>query len=312
MPVYNGAAFLGEAIESVLGQTVQDFEFLIVYDDSTDDSLAIIERYQARDPRIRVLKGRRGTLIGALNEGVEAAKGTFLARMDADDVSLPERLARQVALMEAERADICGSHFAQVDPQERVIRFSAVPRTHHAIALFFCVGSPFPHSGTTMRAASLRTRSLRYGDGLYQAIEDLDLWARMIFSGSRAVNVDEVLLKYRVHGSSISRQKQLLIRSQNRLLIDSVFRDNRVFLQQCFDEVMGQDVLSDADAMAAANFVFLDLALGLRFSNAGRLYRRVGPRRFLGDVLQAMARRAIALSYGLRLKLRALRRPAAT
>jgi glycosyltransferase involved in cell wall biosynthesis len=101
MSVYNGERFLAEAIESVLGQTFADLEFLIVDDGSTDGSRAMIEAYAAKDARIRpILRENRG-LIASLNQMLDEARAPLVARMDADDVCLPERLAQQVAFLDA-------------------------------------------------------------------------------------------------------------------------------------------------------------------------------------------------------------------
>ena len=89
MPVFNGGRFIGEAIESILGQTFTDFELLVINDGSTDDSLAVIGEYAARDRRIRVVSRENRGLVATLNEGLGLARGAYLARMDCDDISLP-------------------------------------------------------------------------------------------------------------------------------------------------------------------------------------------------------------------------------
>ncbi len=109
MPVHNGAAYLSEAVDSILRQSLRDFELLIVDDASTDESIAIIERY--KDPRIRLLKSsERLKLSGALNLGLDNARGDYVARMDADDISLPRRLEIQVQYMNRHpEIGMCGS-----------------------------------------------------------------------------------------------------------------------------------------------------------------------------------------------------------
>jgi len=101
MPVFNGGRFIGEAIESILGQTFTDFELLVINDGSTDDSLAVIGEYAARDRRIRVVSRENRGLVATLNEGLGLARGAYLARMDCDDISLPARLRRQYDFMRA-------------------------------------------------------------------------------------------------------------------------------------------------------------------------------------------------------------------
>ena len=108
LPAFNCAAYLPQAIESVLAQTLGDFELLIIYDESSDDTLRIIQGYQAKDPRVVLIHGQRERLVGALNRGINAATGAYIARMDADDISRPQRFARQVEQMEKQQLDFCG------------------------------------------------------------------------------------------------------------------------------------------------------------------------------------------------------------
>src|SRR4051812_4814918 len=93
MPVYNAERYVAEAIESILAQSPGDFEFIIIDDGSKDGSLAILERYAARDPRIRLVSRPNTGIVKALNQGLEMASGELVARMDADDIALPGRLA---------------------------------------------------------------------------------------------------------------------------------------------------------------------------------------------------------------------------
>src|ERR1700726_1508117 len=95
MPVYNAERYVAEAVESILSQTFADFEFIIIDDGSKDRSLAILEEYAARDPRIRLVSRPNTGIVKALNQGLALASGELVARMDADDIAMPERLAKQ-------------------------------------------------------------------------------------------------------------------------------------------------------------------------------------------------------------------------
>src|SRR5262245_4670824 len=99
MPVYNAAAYVAQAVESIRAQTLGDFEFIIVNDGSTDRSPRLLEGFAARDSRIKLISRPNTGIVGALNDGVAAARGELIARMDADDVSLPTRLEKQVTFM---------------------------------------------------------------------------------------------------------------------------------------------------------------------------------------------------------------------
>src|SRR6476659_7403647 len=100
MPVHNGGAYLALAIESILRQTYGDFEFVIVDDGSTDATPQVIRGVQAADPRVRTYTQARSGLVASLNRGCREARGSYIARMDADDLAAPERLARQVEFLD--------------------------------------------------------------------------------------------------------------------------------------------------------------------------------------------------------------------
>src|SRR3954469_1098404 len=101
MPVYNARAYVAEAIDSVLAQTFGDFELILVDDGSTDGSLDILRGYEKRDPRVRVISRPNTGIVGALNDGLKLARGEFIARIDADDASLPNRFEKEIAFLRA-------------------------------------------------------------------------------------------------------------------------------------------------------------------------------------------------------------------
>ncbi len=211
LPVFNGGAFLAEAIESILDQTYTNFEFLMIDDGSTDSSLQVMQKYERKDKRIRlVTRGNRG-LVFTLNEMIEMARGSWIARMDADDVALPNRFARQLEWLEETEADVCGSwvkRFGGAD--QRVVRFH---QSGSAIKteLMFC--SPFAHPAI-MFAASL-AKLCPYDDTWIKA-EDYDLWVRGVEAGWKMTNVPEVLLLYRTHPEQISVQSAEFQQEQGR------------------------------------------------------------------------------------------------
>ena len=132
MPVYNGERFLSEAVESILKQTYQDFEFIIVDDGSTDRSLEIIQYYQALDERIILIEnGKNIGVASSLNKGISAAKGEFIARMDADDISLPERLEQQRAFMFT-RPDlgVLGCNYYRIHADGELMDLCVLPESH--------------------------------------------------------------------------------------------------------------------------------------------------------------------------------------
>lgn len=203
LPVYNGADFLAQAIESILNQTHSDFELIIIDDGSTDESLKVINLYAAKDERIVVIGRDNKGLVATLNEGIKVARGAWIARMDADDISLPKRFETQLLELENKHADICGSwvrRFGGFD--NRVVK---LPQTEEAIKMEMLFGTPLAHPTVMVRAEVLKANPYNAN---FSNAEDYDLWARLIESGYKLVNVQEVLLHYRVHGMQVSVQAE--------------------------------------------------------------------------------------------------------
>ena len=202
MPVYNGAAFLREAIESVLAQTFRDFELLLINDGSTDDTQEIIDSYR-RDSRLRCISRPNKGLIATLNEGWQRARGSYIARMDADDVSAPERLARQVAFLDAHLdVGVVGSAIWVIDAHGQRDGPIYLPATHHMIVWRLCFEDPLVHPTVLIRRAVLE-RAGGYDPAMPHA-EDYDLWRR-VSAFTRLHNLPDVLLSLRKHATNVSQ-----------------------------------------------------------------------------------------------------------
>jgi glycosyltransferase involved in cell wall biosynthesis len=196
MAVYNGAAHLGEAVESVLNQSFTDFEFLIVDDGSADDTPEILRRYAKADSRVSVLTNERnlGRAL-ARNRGLEAARGELVAVNDADDVSLPRRLEKQIAFMRANPDIICSGCQGRYYETGNILRR---PLSDTAIRISLLWPAPFMHSMTVMR----RVPVLEMGGYRpeFPVAQDYDIWRRMAcLPGWRFASLDDVLVRYRVH-----------------------------------------------------------------------------------------------------------------
>jgi len=200
MPVYNGERYLAEAIDSILTQTFTDFELIIVDDGSRDGSAEIICDYVKRDERVRPMRHEvnRG-LADACNTAIAAAAGAYITCMDCDDVSLPERLEKQLRFMEA-NPDISGVGVGclYVDPDLKRLRDSVLPRQHALIAMHHFCGVPFMRSTLMMRREILNAIG-NYQPGRRHAV-DGELEARMIQgSGYKFANLPDMLYLYRQH-----------------------------------------------------------------------------------------------------------------
>lgn len=215
MAVYNGAAYLREAIDSVLAQTYRDFEFVIVDDGSRDESVRIARSYA--DPRIKLYVAPHNLgQTTALNVGLRLCLGEFVARMDGDDVCHPERFARQVAALDADPTlGIVGSAVTIVDGRGRSLDISPQPESDSAIRFVSLTRNPFHHPTVVIRRRTLIDHGLEY-DERFQANQDFELWSRLL-TVTRAANLPQALVRYRVHGSNISVKR---LAEQQRTSID--------------------------------------------------------------------------------------------
>lgn len=203
MPVYNAERYVVEAVESILGQTFTDFEFIIIDDGSTDQSLRILQRYADKDKRIRLVSRENRGLVATLNEMIDMAKGQFLARMDADDVSLPDRFERQICYIAKNKECVAvGCRALLIDPDGLPLKpfldfllHDDIDRAHIA-----CIGGAICHPSVMMRKeAVIYIGGYKYE---YPYAEDIDLFLRLADIG-KLHNLGEMLLKYRLHYESI-------------------------------------------------------------------------------------------------------------
>lgn len=244
MPVFNGKAFLREAIDSVLDQSERNFEFLIIDDGSTDGSDKIIDEAAARDDRIQVVRRENRGLIASLNEGLELAHGRYVARMDADDISLPNRFTKQVDLMTTDSVDLCGCHYLVVDRSGKIISCSIQPTSPEMFALWLCCGTPFAHGSVMMRNDFIHRHGLRYGTEGFVADEDYALWTTFYNVGAKFANVDDILFKYRAHEASFSRTKIDRMTAQHHQIAQRFISMQQCALQKAFMNALADPHLS--------------------------------------------------------------------
>lgn len=214
MPVFNGGEYVGAAIQSILGQTFGDFEFLIIDDGSTDASPAICRSY--RDPRIRWIgNGENLGLIATLNKGLDLARGEYVARMDCDDISFPERFARQIEFMDRHpEIGLCGTWYERDSNGGKTIMKPAAE--DHLIRFYLIFDTVFAHNTIFFRRDILERYRLRY-DPHYKYAEDYEFWVRCS-RHTRLANIPEVLLRYHYHSGNTSNQfKSEQVRTADRI-----------------------------------------------------------------------------------------------
>lgn len=196
LPVRDGERHLDAALTSIGTQTVGDFELLVVDDHSTDGTAAILAAHAASDSRIRVLRNRGRGLVDGLNFGLAQAETELVARMDADDVALPERFERQLALL-AVRPELValGTGAVTMDDAGGPVGLIAPPTEHEAIAALLARVNPMAHPTVILRRSAVQAAG-GYRRAYLRA-EDYDLWLRLAETG-RLANLAEPLLRYRL------------------------------------------------------------------------------------------------------------------
>ena len=202
MPVYNAAEYIKEAINSILNQTFDDFEFLIFNDGSTDNSADIVKSYN--DERIKFYDyDQNQGHVYHLNHGIEIARGEYIARMDADDISLPRRFEKQVEFMDTNpNVGVCGTWFKIMDSQNEIRH--PIDNTNIRLALLdYCA---IGHPTVMLRKTLLKESGIRYETALCPA-EDYWFWV-FLSSFCELANLPEVFLEYRIHQNQISNYRR--------------------------------------------------------------------------------------------------------
>ena len=203
LSVHNGEPWVAEAVESVLRQTFTDFEFIVVDDGSTDATGTILER--CGDPRLTVVHQPWMGLTASLNRALRLATAPLLARMDADDVALPERFERQLAFLDAHPdVGLLGTGCHEISPAGEILRTIRPPEEDGAIRRALIQRNPFVHSSVMMRRSAVE-RVAGYNESL-QVAQDYDLWMRLTRI-TRMANLAEPLVLRRLTPGMVSRAR---------------------------------------------------------------------------------------------------------
>jgi glycosyltransferase involved in cell wall biosynthesis len=202
MPVYNAESYVKEAIASILGQTFTDFELVVVNDGSTDNSGSVIQSFA--DDRIRYVENERNEgIVNTVNRGVGLCRGKYIARMDADDVALPNRLATQYRFMEAHpEVGVCSAWAEVIDDCGRVTGRIVLQTGHEQILIHLLFSVALIQPASCIRTVLLREHMYK-GESV---AEDYDLWCRLS-NVTRMANISKFLLQYRWHENNISKER---------------------------------------------------------------------------------------------------------
>lgn len=204
MSVYNGEKYLRQSIESILNQIYHDFEFIIINDGSTDKSLEIINSYS--DSRIRLVNQKNCGLTISLNKAIQLSRGQYLARMDADDISLQERLKHQVDFLDSyPNYGLVGVSFLIIDHQSSIINAAPLLLDDCELRRQLLFEDPLAHGGVMIRKTDLS----RVGPPFYRneagSAEDYDLWSRLA-QVTLMSNLSQILYMYRINPHGVSAQ----------------------------------------------------------------------------------------------------------
>lgn len=221
MSVYNGASHLAESVASILNQSFDDFEFIIINDGSTDGSALILDDFARTDPRIKILHQSNAGLPASLNTGIAMARGEIIARMDADDVAAESRFDLQVSYLRSHpEVGVVGGQCGYIDEHGgHTGKMWHVPTSSGAVVWKTLFRTCIPHPGSMIRRSVLQ--ELGGYDSLLRTNQDYDLWTRALFV-TKLSNVSEIVVWRRVSPSQLSQssyaqQQQNALRAMHRL-----------------------------------------------------------------------------------------------
>ncbi len=224
MPVYNSAEFLAESIESILAQSYNDFEFIILDDGSTDQSREIIQDYASKDIRIKTHQNdcNKGIFF-TRNLGLDKSTGKYIAVMDADDISMPDRFMKQVVFFDSHPdIDVLGGQIIKFGQAAQSGKKSNYPLTPGGVRWGLVSGCQLAHSTVMMRSHLFSVEGFQYRE--FKVAQDYDLWTRLS-PGHNIANLSDVLVQYRVHQSSISGTNGLLQKHETIRIIKEYVRN---------------------------------------------------------------------------------------
>lgn len=269
LPVYNGGEYLKYAIESILNQSLKDFELIIINDGSSDDSLKTINHYAYNDDRIVVINRENKGLIYTLNEAIEQSTGKYIARMDQDDVSMKDRLSLQYTYMQEHKLDICGGNYTVIDESSVYQKSYNVFQKDFEILLTMASNVPFPHPSVMMRRSFLEDKGLKYGLNRDRQAEDLDLWIHMYNTGARFSNVNATVLQYRILNTSLSRvnHKNIIKESNNQfdLFVQNNKSDFKLAFESFFSTNNSSYELEKVAVKAALRYALLNKSFDILY-----------------------------------------------
>ena len=226
LPVYNGEDYLRYAVDSILDQSFTDFELLIINDGSSDSSADIIDAYAQKDSRIVAIHQKNLGLVATLNKAVELSKASLIARMDADDISLPRRLETQVDLFKKNpNAVLCGSCFDVINEYNEFLKLSVAPAFSRDLKRSLHLYNPIAH-GSVMFKKEAFLKAGGYS-GTVGPTEDYDLWIRLAELGD-FIYSERSLFKWRINPEGITHSNNDVMQAATKKLVQKYRKENPV------------------------------------------------------------------------------------
>lgn len=257
MPVYNGEQYLREAIESILNQTYSDFEFIIINDFSMDSTEDIIKSYT--DKRIVYIKNEQNMgVANTLNRGLDIAKGEYIARMDADDISLPSRFEKQVSYMDTHKdIDVLATQVFTFGAKEFNHPTSV---NHDSLKVDMLFNTCLCHPTVMLRGSVFGKNGIRY-DNAFNKLEDYELWAR-ICNTHKIACYDEILFKYRLHENQVTQNYNdefvvQYIELKNRILSDLEIDNNTIGFNEFINHFLNKSSNTEHENKILREFYYL-------------------------------------------------------
>ncbi|WP_417798428.1 glycosyltransferase family 2 protein [Terasakiella pusilla] len=266
MSTYNDEKYIEKAINSILAQTMSDFEIIIVNDASTDSTPCILARLQSQDERIKLIENTKNLgLTKSLNIALEHCQGSYIARMDSDDISLPHRFERQLRCFQNNPSVVLlGSNVRQIDKDGKLLNSTQLPLQDQQIRSTCLFLNPFAHPTIMLRAEVLQERKIKY-DVSFDTSQDWELWTRLLKYGN-CMNIEESLVYYRVHSGSVSarkavQQRKNTLRVQNRYIAHILpnYRKNDEFLDNILKYILGNSIAVSEKDLKTLEVICLDV-----------------------------------------------------
>jgi glycosyltransferase involved in cell wall biosynthesis len=273
MSVYNSGEFLRDAIDSILAQTYEDFEFVIIDDGSTDESNEIIKSYN--DKRIVLIEQPNKGLVASLNTGIDIARGMYIARMDADDISLPERFEREVAQLDNNpKLGLVGTYFQYMDEttSERLKTVIFAPTKHIDLVRMMYLVNPFGHGSVMLRKDAVQKAGGYRAE--FDAGEDYDLWHR-ISENWEICQIPKVLYLWRVNPNSISHVKQVVQNKTAARVVNELLKESlasKTLITSIKDAKYYRQLDSPFKDLIYHQYIDQQMELALLFLIRGNLY----------------------------------------